>query len=383
MGLDKTHTKDDRMIGSTLFQGKGARRIARMVGLGYGLVHALCFGLSVWGYDARILAHSRAELACAKLGMGLPLLLLIGAATGALAGKSDRAGVWVGAWMASGALAGIVVGEMPFAGYTLATWIVEPRLRGVNVYPMGPSAAARGTFVAVVTGCMGSAVGLAGYLLMERARGLAAPAGGVRGRRSLGTVLTLSLLLSVLPGLAGDEIIHRVLRIRQQTVHTVISTGPAEDLNYGEVATYRNRFSARYTLHLVDYDLGIRGRETIDVAFDNGFAMRCQISGYGLAGCSPISPKFEAWMDGLIQEGLRGGLGPELASQAGRVSVDEGASRWLASQREYISDRYEISRDTQRGGWVIMSAHFDTGYVLNCYFRGDSPVIVDRCSEKR
>ena len=70
-------------------------RLSRTTGLGYGLAHALIFGLSVWGYDAYALARSNAELAWAKLALGLPLLLLIGAAAGGLAGRRDRAGVWV------------------------------------------------------------------------------------------------------------------------------------------------------------------------------------------------------------------------------------------------------------------------------------------------
>jgi len=368
------------MIASTVSHDEKTRRPFRMAGLGYGLAHALAFGLSVWGYDTWGLAHSEAELAWAKLGVGLPLLLLIGAATGLLAGRSDRAGVWVGAWMASGALSGIVVGQMPFAGYTLATWIAEPRLWGVNVYPLDPAGAARTAFIAIVTGCVGSAAGLAGHLLMERMGGLASPAGRTSGRRFPGAVLILCLLLALLPGLIGDEIINRSLRTGQQTVHKAISTSSTEGLTHRGVDPYRDRFSARYTLHLVDYDLAVQGEETIDVAFDNGFAMRCQVSGYGLAGCLPISPQFAAWMDGLIQTGAQGEQGTELVHQSGHVSVDKHTLSWLASQREYISDRYEISRDTQRGGWVIMSAHFDTGYVLTCYFYRVSPVVLDRCS---
>ena len=84
-------------------------------------------------------------------------------------------------------------------------------------------------------------------------------------------------------------------------------------------------------------------------------------------------------MDGLVQEGLKEGPGTEVEPQAGRVSVGENTLSWLASQGEHMSGRYEISRDAQRGGWVILSARFDTGYVLTCRFRGASPVLVDRC----
>jgi len=274
-------------------------------------------------------------------------------------------------------MAGLGYGLVYGLAFGLSVWGYDTR---VLAHSQAELAWARMAFIAGVAGGVGSAAGLAGHLLVERARGLASPAGRTSGRRFPGAVFILCPLLAVPPGLIGDEIINRSLRTGQQTVHRAISIGSAESPDHGGVAPYHDQLSAGYTLHLVDYDLETQGRETIDVAFDSGLVMRCQVAGYGLAGCPPISPKFEVWMDALVQEGLRGGQGTELDPQAGHVSADEHTLSWLASQREHISDRYEISRDTQRGGWVIMSAHFDTGYVVTCYFHGASPVILDRCS---
>ena len=85
-------------------------------------------------------------------------------------------------------------------------------------------------------------------------------------------------------------------------------------------------------------------------------------------------------MDGLIEEGRQGGQGTVLGAQANRLSVDGNWLSWLASQRAYLSERYDISRDTQHGSWVVMLVRFDSGYVLTCYFRGVAPVILDHCS---
>jgi hypothetical protein len=366
------------MSGPTGLDEGAARRLSRVAGLGWGLIYGLAVGLTVWGIDARVLARSNAELAGAKLALGLPLLLLIGAATGALAGRSDRAGGWVGAWMASGALIGIVVAAMPMASYNLATWIAEPRLRGVNVYPMGAGGAARLVFVTVVNGCVGSAVGLVAYLLAERARNLAAPTGRMSARSW--AALAVCLPLALLPGLLGDELINQPLRTGQRVVYESISTDPAGGSSEGETGLDRDLLSTGYTLHLVGYDLEEQGRATIDVAFEDGFVMRCEVAGRALSGCVPISPRFEAWMEDLIQAGLREGPGTQLESQAGEVSVAENVSSWLASQGEYLSGDYEVSRDTQHGGWVIMAARFDSGYTLTCRFHGASSVLVDQCS---
>jgi len=358
-------------MASTPSHGEQVHRLPRVAGLGYGLIYSLAFGLAAWGYDGRVLAHSNAELAWAKLGVGLPLLLLVGAATGALAGRSARAGAWIRAWMAGGALMGIIVGAMPFAGHNLATWVTEPRLWGTNVYPMGPAGAAQMAFVAFVTACVGSIAGLLGCVLLEKASHLASPAGRMSGRSW--AVLFLGVPLAVLPGLTGDQIVNSALRTGQRTVYGYTSTGPAGDTSHGDVDPYRDQPAASFTLHLVDYDLETQEQETIDVAFDNGSVVRCQVSSRELGDCLPISPQFETWMDALVQ-------GREPAPQSGGVVVNEQTLSWLASQREHMSERYEVARDTQRGGWVIMSARFDSGYALTCYFRGASPVVLDRCS---
>jgi hypothetical protein len=349
-----------------------------MAGLGYGLTYGLAYGLIVWGCDARILARSSAGLPGAKLAVGLPLMLLIGAATAALTGRSDRADIWVGTWIAAGALMGIVGAAMPFAGRNLATWVAEPLLWGTNVYPIGRAGVTRIAFVAIISGCAGSAVGLAGRLLTERVRRSAAPTGRM-GARSW-AALALCLPLALPPGLLGDELINRPLRISQRIVHETVAADLAGGSSRGGAVPDRDLISASYTLHLVDYDLEVPGQGTVDVAFDNGFVVRCEVSGYVLTGCSPISPHFEAWMGALIRERPKGGPGAELEPQAGRVFVGENVLDWLASQSDRMDGRYEISRDAQRGSWVVMSARFDTGYVLTCRFHGDSPVVVDHCS---
>jgi hypothetical protein len=366
------------MDGSIPLHDGDTRRLSRLAGLGYGLIYGLAYGLTVWGIDTRILARSSGELAWAKLAVGLPFLLFMCVAAGMLAGRSDRAGVWVGAWALSGALIGIAVGLMPYVGLNLATWIAEPRLWGTNVYPIGAAGAARMAFAAALNSCVGPAVGLAGHVLVKRSRGLASPAGRMSMRSW--TALALCLPLAVLPALICDEVVNHPLRSGQRTVHRAISVGPTGDTSQGSMAPYRALLSAGYTLHRVGYDPETLERQTVDVAFDDGTVVRCQVSGQALNSCLPILPEFEAWMDALIKEGLTGGQETELVPHAGRVSVSEDTLQWLASERGVMGARYEISRDTQRGGQVVMSAHFDTGYVLTCYFRGASPVVLDHCS---
>ena len=358
---------------------QGTRRDSRLAGLSYGLIYCLAYGLTVWGLDALALSRASAELAGAKLAAGLPLLLLVGAAIGASAGRSTRAGAWVGIWTAGGALLGALAGAMPSAGLNLATWVVEPRLRGINIYSMGAAGTARMAFAAAFMGCVGSAIGLAGHVLVERVRGTRSPAGRMSGRSW--ATLALILPLAALPALVVDEVVNRPLRAGQRAVHRSISASPMGGSDEGEIAAYRDLFAATgYTLHRVSTDPETLDRQVIDAAFDNGVVVRCGVSDRALTGCLPIAPEFAGWMETLVRVGLGEGSEAELALPAGQLYVGDDALSWLTSQREMMSERYQVSRDAQRGGWVVMSTRFDSGYVLTCDFYGDAPVVLQGCN---
>ena len=373
------------MSTSTSLDERTARRLFRWTGLGCGLLCGLGYALATWGYDAWALARSGADLPWLKLEIGLPILLLLGTLSGALAARSARAGAWVGVGLAGGALAGLVAGPMPFAGSNLATWIAEPRLRGVNVYPLDPSGAARTLFVVIATACMGAVVGLVGHVVVERVLRLAGQPD--RSSRWAWAVLLLCLPLGLLPGLIGDQVINRPLRLGPQVVAAAVSAALRGDSGPAGASSLQGLAPgpAGYTLYLVDYDREPPAQATIDVAFDQAGARtasvaRCQTSGNELAGCASISPQFEAWMGALVQRARQGEQGTAPDPLTGQVLVGENTLEWLASQREYLSDIYTLSRDAQRGGWVIASARFDTGYVLTCYFHGSAPVAVDHCT---
>jgi hypothetical protein len=349
------------------------------VGLAYGLIYCLAYGLAVWGLDALTLSRASAELAGAKLAAGLPLLLLVGTAAGALAGGSTRAGAWVGVWMAGGVLIGALAGAMPSAGLNLATWVIEPRLWGIDIYPMGAAGTARMAFAAAFMGCVGSAIGLAGHVLTEKVRGARSPVGRMSGRAW--ATLALILPLAALPALVVDEVVNRPLRAGQRVVHRSISTSPMGGGEEGEIAAYRDLVAATaYTLHRVGTDPETVDRQVIDAAFDNGVVVRCGVANRALTGCLPIAPEFAGWMETLVRVGLGDGSEAELALLAGQLYVGDDALSGLASQGEMMGERYQISRDAQRGGWVVMLARFESGTILTCDFYGDAPVVLQGCN---
>jgi hypothetical protein len=209
-------------------------------------------------------------------------------------------------------------------------------------------------------------------------RGTRSTAGRMSGRAW--ATLALILPLAALPALVVDEVVNRPLRAGQQVVHRSISTSPMGGSEEGETAAYRDLFAATgYTLHRVSTDPETVDQQVIDAAFDNGVVVRCGVSDQALMGCLPIAPEFAGWMEALIRAGLGEGSEAELASLAGQLYVDDDALSWLASQGEMMSEPYQVSRDAQRGGWVVMSARFESGYTLICDFYGDAPVVLQGC----
>jgi len=155
-----------------------------------------------------------------------------------------------------------------------------------------------------------------------------------------------------------------------------------ETIAQAAIAPYRDQLSAIYTLHLVAYDLEASDA-TIDVAFDNGFAVRCIALENVVTGCPPVSIRFGQWMQALLADALSEGESAQLAAYADQLSVNPETVAWLAAQGARTSDEYEVTKETQRGSWVIMAVRFDTSDVLNCFFHGAGPVVLDRCRWER
>lgn len=365
------------VISSTEFHDAEARRLSQNAGTVFGLVYALAFALTVWGYDTLVLTRVCADLRWAKLALGLPLVLLLGALSGRLAGTVGRPGVWIALWAAFGSLMGWLAGIVPFVGYNVATWIAEPRTHWLDLYPLGAAGLARAVFLSLISAFAGTIGGLVGKLLTERLWDVSSASGKVSLRSW--TVLLLCLPIAALPGVAGDSIINSDLRARQRVVYEVISADPASGERRGNVDPYRTDFTPNFTLHLVDYDLEAQDG-VIDVVFDNGFAVRCTVFGQSLAGCPPISTNLVVWTDALIEDALSGGQRAALLEHASRVAVNQNALDRLASQESRLSEEYDLQKEAQRGGWILMSARFDTRFSAVCRYTGDKPVYLDTCA---
>jgi len=376
-----------RFPGPIQFHKQETRKLFVSAGTAYGLIFGLSFALLTWGYDGLLLASSAADLAWAKLFLGLPLAIAIGALTGRLAALSSSTAVFVTLWAMAGALLGIVAGHIPFDGGNLAAWLADRRLWGLGVFPYGHSAAVRTTLIVITGAGLGTAVGFVESLAVQWAWDRATPDDRMSGSSWAVLFVCIPLVLSL--AAVVDGLVNHPVRIPQQKVGELIELAvagavekaEARGLDYDAVKPFREMFSERYVVHLVEYDLEALYSAYADVTFDNGFVLRCATVGNTVVYCDDFSRKFAAWMDDLVHAGLYGEY-RWLSARWQSLAVDDTVVAWLDAHSDQLSEAYEVNRTGQRGGWVFMSARFDTGFEMTCRFHGIGPVRVDQCVEE-
>jgi hypothetical protein len=371
-------------------------KLSRSAGAAYGLIFGLSFALIIWGRDAALLALSGASLAWAKLLFGLPVAILVGGLFGWLASLSTSTAVYVIVWSVAGGLLGWLTGRMPYDGGNVGAWLTEPRLWGLSVFPYGESARTRTALLVITAGGIGIVVGFVESLAVQWAWDRATP----RGRMSLQSwVILLVCIPLVIPvAMLVEDLVHQRMRIPQQRVGESVAlalSGADEEtfkqhgLNYFALDAFYGDLSRDHVIHLAGYrDVGGYTSAQIDVVFDDGFVLRCDTTEVGvflspehrILGCADISKKYNAWMDALIHAGLTGERrwgGAPMRS----LKVEEGVATWLQGRSDELGGSYEVSRAGQQGGWVFVSARFDTGFEMTCRFHGTSSVQVDQCEE--
>jgi hypothetical protein len=60
--------------------------------------------------------------------------------------------------------------------------------------------------------------------------------------------------------------------------------------------------------------------------------------------------------------------------------LDPAVAVELDNISQNFSEAFEVYRDAHYDGTISMIASFESGYQLRCYFRGDEPIIIEKCS---
>ena len=370
------------------------RKLFRSAGAAYGLIFGLSFALIIWGRDAALLASAKANLAWAKLLIGLPIAVIIAGLAGWLASLFSSTAVYIVLWAIAGALLGWVTGRMPFDGGNIAAWLADRRLWGLSVFPYGESAQVRTQLLLLIGGGIGIAVGFLESLAVQWAWDRATS----RGRMSLQSWITLLVCIPLIIPMAtlAEDLVYQRMRVPQQRVSESIAlalSGAGEEafkqrnLNYFAFDTFYEDLSQNYVIHQAGYrDIGGYTSTQVDAVFEDGFTLRCETTEVGMflspehrvLICTDISKKYAGWMDDLIHASLtdeRRWLDDPMRT----LSVEEDVISWLRSHTDQIGSSYQVIETGQQGGWVFMLARFDTGFEIVCRFHGTSSVQLDQC----
>lgn len=367
-----------------------ASKLLSFVRTAYGVLFGLAFALSVWGYDGVLLVSSAAEQPWTKLLFGLPLAIIVGLLAGWLTARYSSTGVCIVVWMIANGLLGVIAGRIPFAGGNLAAWLADRRLWGIDIFPYERAAMVRTILVVLVNAVLGIVVGFFEDRAVEWAWDRTT-SDDKMSWRSWVALLSVCIPLALLPMVSVDGFINRPLRIPQQVVGELVNlavTGATQEMigtreaSYRSIEPFREALSERYVNHFVAFGSDTEAWDSayVDVAFDDGFVLRCVSSVKTVLYCDDFSSKFTAWVGDLVHAGLYGERA-WLDAKMKRLAVDDAVVDWLAAHRDQLSETYEVSRDSQQGGWVFMSARFDTGFEMLCRFHGAAPIQVDQCME--
>jgi hypothetical protein len=383
---------DNFSAGSIQSHEHEASRLLSFARIAYGVLYGFAFALLVWGYDGRLLAASAAEQPWTKLLFGLPLAVIVGFFAGRLTARYSSMGASIVIWMSAHGLLGIIAGRIPFAGRNLAGWLADQRLWGVDIYPYERAALVRTILVVLINIALGVVVGVIEDRAVERAWDRTTPDDKMSWQSWL-ALLSICVPLALLPTATIDGFVNRPLRISQQVVGELVGltvagaskeTIEAKGSSYRSIEPFREALSERYVNHFVTFgsDTETWYSAYVDIAFADGLVLRCVSSGNTVLYCDDFSTKFAAWMEDLIRAGLYGERG-WLDDKMKRLVVDDAVIDWLAAHGDQLSENYEVSRDGQQGGWILMSARFDTGLEMLCRFHGATPIQVDQCEIKK
>jgi len=326
----------------------------------YALIFGASFSLAAWGYDALVRNSNHGFWPALYLATAGPMLLGACVAAGRILQTTDHPRAWVWVWLAVGGVAGVLVTTAPFIGSTVATWLAEPALLGITIRPpLPPQQGGKALLYALLMTGGGTVLGLIGFAAVGQAPAGQGPAGRFTTRSW--AHLMACVPIAVMLGLAGDGLINKPER-----ASLVVTSRNLQD-----------RIVDTFTLHTVHLS-SLGNSAVVDVTMEDGFAMRCAVSGSMVTGCTTISSSYREWMRAIAEAASLGhGWSEALAGVRG-LSVSPNALDAIAGLGE-SSGSYTITREHQYGDWVVMSAESNSSAVLTCYFRGHAPVVLTRC----
>ena len=366
---------------------KEIRRLKMIAGTGYGVIFAILFALFAWGFDGWNLYVSHADMAWVKLGLGLPIAVIIFAVVGFLSSLPSSSIIAILLWAIALGFISIVSGHLPFEGVSLYTWLVENRLWGEVISPFGYAASVRTTLVIISNVVIGAAVGFLETVAVNWAWDRSI--GGRKMSTGSWLVLLVSLPLAFLAAMAVNGFIYQPLRLPQHVVHDTIQVGlhgtatesERTESSYRSIKPFLGNLSEGYESYFVEFstETGTWFSAYVDVRFDNGFVMRCVTLGKKLAYCGDFAESMSQWLDEIVTGSLNH-TQPWEEEKWKSLAVPSNTVNWLYEHSDKMNSGYKWHWGDQYGGWFFVTIKFANGNQMECRFHGSVPIIMDRCT---
>jgi hypothetical protein len=361
---------------------------ARTGGALFGLIFGLAFAAMLWVPHAYHLWQHSMALPWSEVIAGLVICGAGWAIAGCLAGTSRSAG-----WAALiCAIAGLATPWLVWLAQMVGEnsgWFVGRSTWGLAIH-FGSALQTRLFFVGLWGAGLGAFIGVLERVLLPRAWD-ATSANGLPTLRSVGVFLLCSPLALLLASVTGDLLQQNLQEALAATHQGLSAIGAGETRrpfltwNYGgkevEVTSSWEWPRGDFVIHLVDYDADSMSQFFFDAVYDDGTTVRCQGSSASMQLCGNLSDTLQQQMENLVQSGLNQEL-EALRCETCDPYIEPGVIESLGNLSSNFTENYEIVKDAQRGGTALMVARFNTGYELTCRFRGEAPIVVDKCTGK-
>lgn len=356
---------------------------ARNLGSLNGLLIGLALALGVWGWETVKLAEVPIPLQYPSLVFAPVMLIIVYSLTGKITGRLEKTGLVMLVWLVTAVLSTFLIAYQPTLGRTLTVWVADRRFWGLPIYPFTIDSLAApilaGFFLILVLLLLAI---LQNYRLEAVSREVNEK-GHLQFRAWL--LLFFPLPFIVVAGMitrdvVGDpsaqavQIVHQAIQVGRTYDGDLFALGLREGLNYAALQGVREQMSANYTLGIGRIDPA--ASLTFVVAhFDNGAWINCRIISEYLSYCYDAAPPYTVGLTSLIT-----GEEPPDTCLGCLPQLNDQWRDWLRSRGDNFSNRPQVRRLAQWGGYVLMRAEAES-YTLECWFSGISPVQLDSCEE--
>lgn len=341
------------------------------MGLVFGILAGLAYGLALWGWNAFQLWHAAAEPAWLMAGISILLVMGIAGLAGWLCARMDNAFVAFLVWVAVGVLFSWLALQTNFHLINRVVDLFYPEYRGLHVYPLE-------SFIRLFRGLMfviiGFASGLAGVFQLYMVEA-AVNAGAIQGKVA---IIIANLIMFAAIGQITDYICQRPLRepvaalaFSINDVKSAAAEGREPDgMSQRSLKVLGDRIYRPYKLYSGTNDPNSLITGTVHVDFGGEWAL-CSVFEGSLGYCD-LSEKIFASRLRCLLEG-----GTQLACM---IQVPEQAQEELQTVARDLGDAPQIRVVGQLGDAVLLDLQGQADASYRCVLRLRGNTIYESCT---